>query len=331
MSRSRTLDLDHLDQGIIKMLSGDAGLSNTALSHDLGVAKTTIGTRVKRLADQGIMRVVVETDVHAAGYPLFATVSIAVRGRAVSAVAADLAAIPEAIMVCSMLGRFQIVVHLIARDPEDLLGLLEERIANVAGVEETRSAMSLRMLRYASEYKVGMGSLRSLTGGGVDDRHGVLRKTALADRTDDLDLKILAFLQEDGRLSIREIARQVGVSDGTVRARVKRLDENKLLRRVAAVDPRALGRSHHALISLRVDPKQVMHAAAALAQMPQLTMVAIVLGEFEIHVSVSVGDRGELSRFINEQVGRVTGVRIHEVAEVVEAYRHDFFWAYFVD
>ena len=115
MSRAWQQDLDPLDQGIIKMLTDDASLSNTVLANALGVAKTTIGTRVKRLADRGIMQVLAETDVQAAGYPHFATVSIMVSGRRVSDVAVDLAVIPEAIVVNSMLGRHQLMVHLIAR------------------------------------------------------------------------------------------------------------------------------------------------------------------------------------------------------------------------
>ncbi len=40
---------------------------------------------------------------------------------------------------------------------------------------------------------------------------------------DDLDIKIISMLQEDGRVSNAQIARDVGCSEGTVRHRLKRL------------------------------------------------------------------------------------------------------------
>ena len=109
-------DLDELDQRIIERLFADASLSNTALAQSLGVAKTTIGARIKRLAERGFMRVIAETDVHAAGYSVFAVVAVEVRGRAVAEVAAELAKIPEAISVVSVVGRYQLMVSVIARD-----------------------------------------------------------------------------------------------------------------------------------------------------------------------------------------------------------------------
>lgn len=54
---------------------------------------------------------------------------------------------------------------------------------------------------------------------------------------DDVDEAILRELQVDGRRAYREIARTVGVSEGTVRTRVKRLREAGLLRILAFVDP----------------------------------------------------------------------------------------------
>ncbi len=42
---------------------------------------------------------------------------------------------------------------------------------------------------------------------------------------DDLDKRILGHMQEDGRMTFVDLASHLGVSEGTIRKRVKRLEE----------------------------------------------------------------------------------------------------------
>ena len=54
---------------------------------------------------------------------------------------------------------------------------------------------------------------------------------------DELDAKIIAMLQEDGRASNASIARNVGVSEGTVRRRLKRLVDDNFIQVIAMLNP----------------------------------------------------------------------------------------------
>ncbi|MCK4782394.1 MAG: AsnC family protein, partial [Desulfobacteraceae bacterium] len=46
---------------------------------------------------------------------------------------------------------------------------------------------------------------------------------------DAIDRAIISYLQYDGRMAYTKIARELGISEGTVRSRVKRLMESKML------------------------------------------------------------------------------------------------------
>ncbi len=70
---------------------------------------------------------------------------------------------------------------------------------------------------------------------------------------DATDERILEALQDDGRRSFRNIAREIGVSEGTVRTRVRRLEAAGALRFLAFVDPSQLGRRVLALVLVRVE------------------------------------------------------------------------------
>ena len=74
---------------------------------------------------------------------------------------------------------------------------------------------------------------------------------------DDLDRKIINILGQRGRAPNAHIARDVGVSEGTVRRRLKRLINEKIITVVAQPDPRKLGYESEALIGVQVDPDKI--------------------------------------------------------------------------
>ena len=74
---------------------------------------------------------------------------------------------------------------------------------------------------------------------------------------DTLDRKIITLLETNGRASNARIARDVGVSEGTVRRRLKRLIQDNIINVVALPDPGKLGYNSEAIIGVQVDPDQV--------------------------------------------------------------------------
>jgi Lrp/AsnC family transcriptional regulator for asnA, asnC and gidA len=138
---------------------------------------------------------------------------------------------------------------------------------------------------------------------------------------DDLDRAILRQLEEDGRRSLRDIARSVGSPEATVRARVKRLQDEKILRIVAFADPARLGGAHLALILLKVDLAHHDEVVSSLAELPEVTYVSTLLGRCDLCVEVSVRDDSELWAFLHERVGAIDGVRDVETLSIVKVHK----------
>ena len=85
---------------------------------------------------------------------------------------------------------------------------------------------------------------------------------------DATDRQIIALLQADGRASNVDIARAVGVTEGTVRKRVERLLSEGIIRVVAVPNVDKLGLEVETVIMLKVDLGQATRAGDALAVMP---------------------------------------------------------------
>lgn len=126
---------------------------------------------------------------------------------------------------------------------------------------------------------------------------------------DSLDQQLISLLQANGRASNIELAKQIGVSEGTIRRRFRTLIKDKIIKVVAIPDPAKLGRSTSALVGLQVDPAEVDPVANKLAGIHEVQYVSVTTGAFDIFVWVALGSPEELSSFLRLQVGSIPGVR----------------------
>jgi Lrp/AsnC family leucine-responsive transcriptional regulator len=97
---------------------------------------------------------------------------------------------------------------------------------------------------------------------------------------DDANLRLIAELQADARLSLAELGRRVGLSSPAVAERLARLEETGVITGYRAeVDPRALGWALAVIIRIRPAPRE-LHKVAELAQRtPEIVECHRVTGE----------------------------------------------------
>ncbi len=119
----------------------------------------------------------------------------------------------------------------------------------------------------------------------------------------------MAILQEDGRAPHVELARRLGVSEGTVRRRVAELLKGGVIRVVAVAEPERLGYHTSAFIGLQVDPAQVEEVATKLAALAETERVAITTGRYDIFIWVNLESAAALAAFLHRKIGTVEGVR----------------------
>ena len=124
-----------------------------------------------------------------------------------------------------------------------------------------------------------------------------------------VDQAIMAILQEDGRAPHVELARRLGVSEGTVRRRVAELLKGGVIRVVAVAEPERLGYHTSAFIGLQVDPAQVDEVATKLAALAETERVAITTGRYDIFIWVNLESAAALAAFLHRKIGTVEGVR----------------------
>ena len=126
---------------------------------------------------------------------------------------------------------------------------------------------------------------------------------------DAVDRRILAEMQEDGRLSVNELAARVSVARATAYQRLQRLEDDGVIRRYSAiVDPARVGLGIAALILVNVDQGDWRDARRRLLELPGVQYLALTSGTFDFVVLVRVPDV--------ETLRDVVLVRLHGLPEV---------------
>jgi Lrp/AsnC family transcriptional regulator for asnA, asnC and gidA len=139
-----------------------------------------------------------------------------------------------------------------------------------------------------------------------------------------IDADILRLLQADGRRPFREIARELGISEGTVRTRVKRMQGSEALRFLAMVDPSALG--HTVLFTVMVNLAAGFHDSVVeqLVAFPQIGYVATTFGRWDLILEVLAHSNEEAWSFITHQVRPLEGVEAVEPMPLLKVHKYKY-------
>jgi len=159
--------LDATDARLLLALSDNPRATGLDLAQRLGLSRNTVQARLAALEGRDELHPF-DTRVQPAslGYPLTAFITTQVNQHQLTDVGAALAAVPEVIEVHGLTGATDLLVRVVARDPDDLYRI-SELVLRIPGVERTSIALSMRAM---VEYRVApllhrrAGEYRSVDG-----------------------------------------------------------------------------------------------------------------------------------------------------------------------
>src|SRR5439155_21829386 len=155
-----------------------------------------------------------------------------------------------------------------------------------AGAARGRGRLALSRLT-ASKFDVADAGCQDFAG---DDMFVCELPDTGRRRLDELDRRIIEALQENGRVPFLQLARELGVSEATIRNRYQRLCESDFLQVVGVTNPLALGFDSSALVGVRVSGSP-MDVAEELAGWKEASYVVVTAGQFDVLVELICSDR----------------------------------------
>lgn len=125
---------------------------------------------------------------------------------------------------------------------------------------------------------------------------------------DDLDRKLIIELQENGREGYVNLAKKMGVVEGTIRKRIKNLLGKNLIKIVAVPNMRKLGYSFIGIAGIQVKMENLRQVAETLAKNEHICYLAFVTGRYDLMAIVVTQSPEELSRFIEREISAIPSI-----------------------
>ncbi len=147
---------------------------------------------------------------------------------------------------------------------------------------------------------------------------------------DDTDAALIDYLRRDGRASNRELAQALGLTEATVRTRLRRLEDSHTMKVVAMTDFRAEGLELMASVGIQVKGRPAADVAADLAKLPQVLNANIVIGTSDIEIFIAAHDREELALLLTDTLVNLPGVHRLTTGMALDVLKFQWGWVPFL-
>lgn len=123
---------------------------------------------------------------------------------------------------------------------------------------------------------------------------------------DELDTALLTLLQQDGRLTNKDLAARLHVAQSTCLERIRRLTRRGILRgQHADVDLRKIGRGTQAMVAVQLRPPDravIESFQTFVAGLPEVLSYFVMAGNDDFLLHIAVADNEQLSAFILDRL-----------------------------
>ena len=148
--------------------------------------------------------------------------------------------------------------------------------------------------------------------------------SAPAVKLDPVNRRIIEILQREGRCPFTSIARELGVSEAAVRARVQRLTDAGVIDVVAVTNPLMLGFEVMALVGVQAN-SDLDRVAAAASELGETSYVVITSGSYDLLVEVVCEHNRHLLDVV-QRLREIDGVKSTETFMYLDMVKMTYAW-----
>ncbi len=154
VAQSSDLDIDELDLEILQELEQDGRQPVSYLAKKLGTSRAYMSSRLQRILDLRITRIVAHTDPMCLGFRIFAMIGIKVVPSEINAIAGKLCLLNSTHGVAIMAGQHDIIIWTMFPTPFDLSAFLERDLGHIPGIISAECAILLELRKMSFPFLV---------------------------------------------------------------------------------------------------------------------------------------------------------------------------------
>ena len=145
------------------------------------------------------------------------------------------------------------------------------------------------------------------------------------------DREIIKLLQIDGRIPNTQIAKDLGISEATVRTRLNRLIEEEYIQIVAVSNPLKLGFETVGYIKIDVDIKKIDQVTLELTKLNPICFIVLATGESDIYTEFVCQSTDELNDLIFNKIYKIDGVIRTHTSMILKYVKRRYDWGTALD
>ena len=120
---------------------------------------------------------------------------------------------------------------------------------------------------------------------------------------DELDKKILGALNNNARMSFRQVAKNLGISPATLHNKVKKLENSGVLKGyIPLIDTESIGYNLMAIIGLRVKQEKEIEVQEAISKLTQVGAIYEITGDWDLILICYFKGRKDLTHFLKNSL-----------------------------
>ncbi|MFX1391739.1 MAG: winged helix-turn-helix transcriptional regulator, partial [Promethearchaeota archaeon] len=128
---------------------------------------------------------------------------------------------------------------------------------------------------------------------------------------DEKDKEILNYLQDNYRISYKDLSKKVNLAASTIHNRVQNMIKEGIIKKFDTfVDPFKVGYESIAIVGLSVDPLKLDAIARKLSNFDEIQLIASSTGDHNLILQIIAKDEKMLWKFINEDIKTIDGIQI---------------------
>jgi len=284
--------LDDVDMKIVRELGENARVSNLALASKIGVSHSTVGRRINRLVDDGIINFAVVPNHHALGYSTFLTLAINAPPGKLNALVEKLVSVNSIDFLWTTAGRYDILAMARYRNPEEYLNLFPAEVGDIPDNSRIEIMSNVKLVKSKWTHV-------------VDDDGTVSHRPYTPT---ELDFTVISALGHSPRASVNELAKMTASRVSSARYSLRKLLSHEIVQIRAVLNPEAFGNTIKGITLIQANPCELTALTDRLKLHPSVEEINLIFGAFNCMIWTTFETSSQMYDFLDRKLGSMPGV-----------------------
>lgn len=318
------MELSDLDRDILAEVTADPFASNAVVAKNLGITTSLVSSRLKLMQRKSISQILAVLDLDHMNQS-FCFIYIQTRNRDIAEIGEEIASLRMTLMVSELTNHaFDLLVLLRFNDIHSLNLSLYGDLAKIRGIRNWEISTVVDFPVFRSEYLTFGSQYRPMD---AQKNIEYLVDDIPSGMCDEVDLKIIANLQQNAHQSINNVARKLGVKSSTVRYRIKRLKDDNILNFLRVIDNSSMGIECNAIFEISANVPCISSISEALHNKPWLPQLFLCAGRTTMIALVLGKNVGDVLRIKRDEIMAIDGIDSVNVVFLNRNFKNDYRWA----